>query len=82
MFLNTSRHLSSINSGHIELILKRGMSVFSKIYSSNSAKREFQISLVCSSPQAERFTPVSTTSFHPAASNSKISSTISSLSLK
>ena|GEM_PF-1254732 len=81
MFLNISKHLSSINSGQRELILNLGIVVFSRIYSSNSANLDCQTSFVSLSHQADKFTQVKTTSFHHPNSNSVISETISSLSL-
>ncbi|MDR2640144.1 MAG: hypothetical protein LBC61_02140 [Candidatus Peribacteria bacterium] len=82
MFLNISKVLSFTNSGQSELILILGMLVFSKMYSNNSLNFELFISFVLLAPQAQRFTPVKTTSFHHIFSNSKISVTISSLSLE
>jgi hypothetical protein len=52
------------------------------MYSKSSAKCEFLISFVFWLHQAQRFIQVKTISFPQIFSNSKISSTISSLSLK
>ncbi|MDP2396271.1 MAG: hypothetical protein Q8S84_04720 [bacterium] len=89
--MNISRHLSSMNSGHIELILILGIFVLSKIYLSSSANLDGTLcshsligrlgGFVVSSHHADRFTHVKTTSFHPAFSKSSISCTMSSLSL-
>jgi hypothetical protein len=74
VFTNTSKHLSSTNSGHIELILILGILEFLSKYSNNSANLDSQILFVESSPQADKLIQVKTTSFQPFFSKSKISS--------
>jgi len=80
--LKTSKHFSSTNSGHKELILILEIFEFSNKYSNKSQSLDFQISFVVSSPQAAKFIHVKTTSFPSFFSKSNISSNISSLLLE